>query len=287
MAKRRFAHAQVDFHQRRRRQAGVARQVLRDRAALLVRQRVALGQGRQVFLRRPAFRLRQRLRQLQPLQLLRQLLVVPGDGRVAGQVERVRQVVAGIEGDGLEVEDRGDQHDAAQVHAEAVLEARRERGRARAAVAFAGQKFRREPALFARDVEPDEVRGGLNVRFDVVERLRLDAGRGAAVAGADRVHEHQVGEFQPGEFVVHELDGIGQRFSVVGRLHALRAERAEVQPHRGGAGAAVEGEGDRPRGFLRIVLHVSGEENLRARLSGGVLRLQVAGGSGVAEAPVR
>jgi len=50
-----------------------------------------------------------------------QSLVVPGHGGVAWQIIDVGPVVAGREGEAREVEDRGDEDDAVEMHAVVVL----------------------------------------------------------------------------------------------------------------------------------------------------------------------
>ena len=85
----------------------------------------------------------------------------------------VRQVVALVELQGAELQDRGDEHDAVQVQAVAVLQVAGEPGGAGGAVALADEELGREPAPVAGGVEPDEVADRLDVLFEAVELLGL------------------------------------------------------------------------------------------------------------------
>ncbi len=66
----------------------------------------------------------------------------------------------------------------------------------------------------------------------------------AREAGARHVDEDQIGGVEQAGVVVDELVGRGRVVAVVGGDDAPGAEGAHVQPHGGGAGAAVEEEGD-------------------------------------------
>jgi len=85
-------------------QAAVAGQLLDHGLALAGGQPVAFGQGDQVFRPGPGFHLIQHGPQRLLLQIRRQLAVVPGGGRVGGQEEGIRQIVALLELQRLEVE---------------------------------------------------------------------------------------------------------------------------------------------------------------------------------------
>jgi len=77
--------------------------------------------------------------------LLLQHFVIGSRRRVARDVENVRQVFAGMEGDGSQIEHRGNQDDAVEVHALMFLQIIPQRGGAERAVTFADQEFRRIP----------------------------------------------------------------------------------------------------------------------------------------------
>jgi len=83
---------------------------------------------------------------------------------VRRQIEDIRQVIAGVELGRLEIQDRGNQDDAIQIHAVALLEIAGQTRSARGAIAFAGKKFRRRPALVACGIQPDEISDGFDVR---------------------------------------------------------------------------------------------------------------------------
>jgi hypothetical protein len=115
----------------------------------------------------------------------------------------------------------------------------------------------------------------------------------AAVAGADGVDEDEVGLVEQRVFVFDEAEGgPGQVAHLIGHGHALRAEQAHVQPDGGGAGAAVEAEGDGPGGEVAHPLARVGDvKEGRARLLafgltlffGLFLEHHRAGGGGVAD----
>src|SRR5579863_5610806 len=96
--------------------------------------------------------------------------------------------------------------------------------RARRAVAFANQVFRRIPPFVARNVLVDEIRENLRVLHYAVKLRRVLSWRGAAVAGRNGVDENKISGIQERVFVV--LDGIGRRHAV-----AIRSENDFLWPH--------------------------------------------------------
>ncbi len=95
--------------------------------------------------------------------------VIPRDGGVAREIVDEGAVVTGRKGDGGEIEDGGNQDDAVEVNAVALLQIVAERGGAEGAVAFADQEFRRVPAVVAAEIGDDELREGFDVFVDTVE----------------------------------------------------------------------------------------------------------------------
>ena len=164
-----------------------------------------------------------------------------GEGR---QEQRVRQVVERREDDALQVHRARDQDQPRERDAGA-LQLVGHRRAARRAVALAGEIDRRAPALVAR--QPDAHH--LGQRGDVaVDREHLLARLGARrrrPAGVRRIDEDQVEVLEPAVRVVGDGVRRHRHAAVVGRDDALRAERAEVQPDRRRARAAVEGEAHR------------------------------------------
>ena len=94
----------------------------------------------------PALDLLEDRRQAGPLEVGRQLVVIPGDCRVRRQVSQVRQVVALGEDESLEIEGAGDQDQAVEGDAPVDQVAGQPRGAGRA-VALADQVERRGPAV--------------------------------------------------------------------------------------------------------------------------------------------
>src|SRR5205814_3623906 len=130
------------------------------------------------------------------LQIRRKLLVIPRNGSVCRQIEDIRQVIAGVELGRLKIQDRGNQHDAIQIHAVALLEIAGKAGGAGGAVAFSGQKFRRGPAFGTRGIQPDEIGDGFYVWRYAVKLLRRFAGNGAAVSRRYGVDEHEIADVE-------------------------------------------------------------------------------------------
>src|SRR6266849_3135009 len=117
------------------------------------------------------------------LQIRGQSFVVQGNRRIRREIQNVRKIVAGIELRRLEIQDRGNQNDAVQVHSVALLQISGKPGRSCGSVAFPCQKFRRSPALVPRGVESNEIADRLYVFLYTMELFRRFAGNGAAVTG--------------------------------------------------------------------------------------------------------
>ncbi len=91
--------------------------------------------------------------------------------------------------------------------------------------------------------------------------LALLAARGAAVARADRIDEHEVAEGEPAVGVVGKLNRAHRLGAVLREGRNARTDGAEMQEGRGGARAAVEGEGDRAAGA--VLGHIGDVEDFR------------------------
>ena len=141
-------------------------------------------------------------------------------------------------------------------------------GGPRRAEAFTDQVFWRVPALVVGDPDTDEFRNGAAVAVLAPVILVLTLADGAAVAGADRVDEHEVGHVEDRQRIVAQDV---RRRAVIGvciarHLHALRAEQAHVQPDRGRAGSAIEHERD-GAGPADVFADVGDGEQARAGLA--------------------
>ena len=171
----------------------------------------------------------------------------------------------------------------------------REPRRARGAVGLADEVLGTRPARVARAVQADEFAHALEVALVVVEFRHLLAGDHAAVAGADRVDEHEVRAVQQRMLVVDQPPRRRRRVALVVQLHAPRSQQAQVQPHRARARAAVERKRDGARFRLGAVEGVGHEEDARPRLVGLGLALLLAllledegaAGHGVGDVPAR
>src|SRR5277367_3340210 len=187
--------------------------------------------------------------------------LIHGGGGVAGDVENVGQIIAGIEGDGAEIEDGRDEHDAVDVNAVVLLQVIAEGSGTEGAVTFADEKFRRVPAVVAIDIDVDELREHFDVLIYSPEIFILGFAYGVAEACADGVYEHHVGFVEQGIRIVFNFVRRGRSVGVVGGDDAARTEGAHVQPDGSGAGAAVVDEGD---GALGEIFGVA------ARVGGGI-----------------
>ena len=117
------------------------------------------------------------------------------------------------------------------------------RGGAGGAVAFAGEKFRAEPAIVAGDVQADEVADGADVFMDAIKLLGFFPGHRPAIARADRIDENQVGGGQPGVGVVFQMVG-GAGGSPCSSRAMRWGRRFPGEARRPRAGTAVEDESD-------------------------------------------
>src|SRR6202041_1005302 len=107
-------------------------------------------------------------------------------GGVAGQVGNVKDVIAA--GADVVVEDRGDEHDAIQLHA-VVAKHVCQGGRAGGAVGLADEELGRVPTLVGVEVALDEAVEGVQVLIDAGEVLGRGFAHGARVAGERSVDE--------------------------------------------------------------------------------------------------
>ena len=232
----RAKHARVDPKIRIRdillRNAGETRQLLRDSGALGSRERIALRQRRHVIAEGKRPRLLHDLLQRLLLQLGRELLVVPGRGRVRRQIAGVREVVGGRRLDVSEVEHRAEEHDAIQLDPFSRLELGREARRAEGAVALAVEILGRRPAAVLIEVvanelreEPDVVRRAGEVRY-------LRARSGARIAGHHRIDLNEVRDVERRHGIVDEVVWRRGLRAVGSHLRMARAHESHVEPDR-------------------------------------------------------
>ncbi len=191
------------------------------------------------------------------------------------------------------VEDGGQQHDAVAGDA-VVLQPLDQARRARRAVGFAEQEFRRIPAIVLGDVALHETaeRGDVLVRApEALVRIRVLVlpvlfGRDALrVARADRVDEDEIGLVEQAVGVRHEMVRRRRRRVRTRGLDAHRRERAHVQPDARRARAAVVQERHWSiRGTLAIADCIGDVKHARVRLAFFVADDQRAGGGRVGDA---
>src|ERR1700722_15408622 len=81
----------------------------------------------------------------------------------------------------------------------------RQRGRACGAVALAGQKFRRSPALRAYGIEADELGNQFKITFNPVKLSGVFARRFAAESGRYGIDENNIGKIECGVLVLDEV----------------------------------------------------------------------------------
>jgi hypothetical protein len=172
---------------------------------------------------------------------VRDLVVVPGDGGIAGKIGLGIKVVARRVD--VVVEDGGEQDDAVEGDA-VVVERGDQSGGARVCRSSRRRGTWAGPALVHGDVAGDELVEGLDVLVDAGEVLGGALAHGAGEAGERRVDEDEVGLVDQAVLVGNPL--IGRRAAGLGALSndAHRADGAHVQPEGRGAGAAVVEEGD-------------------------------------------
>src|ERR1700731_4701994 len=139
-------------------------------------------------------------------------------------MEDIGQIVVRVEFRRLEIQYRGNQDDASDIHAIALLEiAGKARGSGRA-VALASEKFRRGPALVTSCIEPDEIRNGLDIFFNTVGLLGRLAGNGTAVSRGNRIDENEIADVEERHIVVHQLVRRWKERARVAHLHAPRTQ---------------------------------------------------------------
>ena len=154
-----------------------------------------------------------------------------------------------------------------------------------AAVGFAAEIFPGSPALVLRHPDPDKIADGLDVALNPVEILGIRTFRGTAVAGRDGVDEHKVAAIEDAHVVFDETGrGLERSRAVAGKDYPARPEDAEVEPHRRGTGAAVEGEHHRALfGVLHQAAGVADVEYRCLRLALAVPELHFTGRGGVGD----
>jgi len=181
--------------------------------------------------------------------------MVPGRGRVGGEKQDVRNIVSRGEVERPEVQNRRHEDDPGQVHAETPpLKVAGETRGPRGPVAFPQDEFRGQPPVVSSDVETDELPDGFNVFLDAVELLRFFPGKSPAESRGDGVDADDVGNVQESVRVVDQLERRGKGAALIVEHDLLGAECSKVEPDRGGAGAAVESEGQRTAAHVfRIV----------------------------------
>src|SRR4029077_10498173 len=112
-------------------------------------------------------------------------------------------------------------------------------------------------AFIVAHVLRDEAAHRVDVRIDTPELIVLVVADGVADAGAHRIDHHQVALVEQAEFVVDRAVRARRGRRRIRDHDAPRTEYAHVQPQRGGAGAAVEGEGDGTSAGLHVTARVS------------------------------
>src|SRR6185312_4699666 len=241
---------------------GVGRELLGDLLLGGGIQRGAGIQRRQVVAHGELLHLGQEVLQLGGL--VRDLVVVPGDGGLGRQHQREGDVDGRVQRIAIRayvgVGDGREQYQSIDIYRR-VLQAFGQQRTADGAVALAEDVLGRVPAAVLGEEQLHEVGEGLGVLVHAVIVLRVGLAAQvlvdhAAEAGARGVDEHLVGDVQQAVFVVDQRVGRAGGVGVVGSAHALRTEGAHVQPHGGGTRAAVEEEGHGPvggRAVLRVV----------------------------------
>ena len=131
-----------------------------------------------------------------------------------------------------------------------------------------------------------KLQGGLaGVAVEAPGLLGLHLAQHLAVAGPDRIDEHQIGLVERAERIVDDGIGADAGAGAVARHYdAARAEGAHMQPQRGGTGTAVEQERHRALGRIAGAVADIGEgEQAGARLAVGIGQMGFAGRDGVVE----
>ena len=263
-------------------QPGEARRFRGDARSLGGREFRAPRERRPVVLVSEAPRLGEQVVETRPF--LRERAVIPGRRGVGRKESEVREIVSFPEPDLAEVQDGGHEQHAVEGDAGAIDQVAAQTGGARRAVTLPDQVERGSPPLVPGQVQPDELADAADVLLQAPELLAVGLGLRAAVPGSHRVDEDQVGEVEPGGLVVHERVGGRRQAAVFQHLHPPGAERAQVEPDRRRARAAVERESERTvRGSAVAVGGVGDVEDLALRFTGVRTDRQRAGRSGVTE----
>ena len=103
-----------------------------------------------------------------------------------------------------------------------------------------------------------------------------------AIAGADRIDEDEIGEVEPARVVVDQAGRGAEQLSLRGHLDGLGPDGAEMQIGRCRARTAIEDEGDRPLGVLRLA-HIGDVEDVGERLPMHIVKGERAGLRAVGE----
>ena len=148
-----------------------------------------------------------------------------------------------------------------------------------AAVAFADQILPRLQPLVLRQPVVDDARHVLDVVFGLIGGFER-----AAEPRADRIDEHEVRDVEPRARIVVERRRIRGTVALVAERDALRADGAEVQVHRRGAGTAVERKGHRT---VRAFHRVGGADHLADLLAVGVVDGDRSNGRRIVQGPAR
>jgi hypothetical protein len=165
------------------------------------------------------------------------------------------------------------------------LQRARDLGGAEAAVGFAEQIFGRVAAAVVGEPGHDGLRHRIGVALYAPERAAAVGLDGAAVARADRIDQHEIGEGEPGVRIV--VQPRGRRVAAVdAELGNARPDQAEVQVGGRRARPAVEGEGHRPA-RAGILGDIGNVEDRRSALARRVMKRQRARGGGVGDRPIR
>ena len=151
-----------------------------------------------------------------------------------------------------------------------------------AAVALAGDEFRRFEAIVRLDPAAHGDGKRLDIAVDAVERAaHVVAAEDAAIAGAGGIDEDEIGEIEPGVGIVDRHRRCRRPVGLPRHRQPPRPEPAEVEPARGIARPAVEHESHRPRARIGAVEREGerGDIGLR-RAAVGIEQADRAGGRG-------
>ena len=214
--------------------------------------------------------------------------VVGRNRRLGGQQgHRVQQIVGRKRlGERGQPPLRRHQHRPVQVDAVLLGQDSRQRRDAQPAITFAGDRLGRAPALVHGQPLPDEAGDGVQVAIYPViglrvARLAVRSGQHAAVAGAHRVDEDQVGEADPAVRVVFQARRRRGEAAIASRDDGLRPDRGDVEVNAGGPRAAIEDEGHRPLGGVHAFERVGNVEELGIGALGVLADFEHAGGGDV------